>query len=117
MTTRVKMSLADIALQLRDEGLQTQVVRYKVVGFVEDGVLERVRAKGSVFRAETPGFVADPQIFTDVCEPRMRFCLRLPPKRRFPRSPIRLARAVGAAELSWAQVTPSCCDGSVRVPP
>jgi hypothetical protein len=41
---------------------------HRLVGFVEDGMLERVRAKGSVFRAETLRFVADPQIFTDVCE-------------------------------------------------
>jgi hypothetical protein len=40
----------------------------RLVGFVEDGMLERVRAKGSEFRAETLRFVADPQIFTDVCE-------------------------------------------------
>ena len=31
-------------------------------------MLERVRAKGTEFRAETLRFVADPQIFTDVCE-------------------------------------------------
>jgi hypothetical protein len=40
----------------------------RLVGFVEDGMLERVRGKGSEFRAETLRFVADPQIFTDVCE-------------------------------------------------
>ena len=40
----------------------------RLVGFVEDGMLERVRAKGAEFRAETLRFVADPQIFTDVCE-------------------------------------------------
>jgi hypothetical protein len=40
----------------------------RLVGFVEDGMLQRVRAEGSVFRAETLRFVADPQIFTDVCE-------------------------------------------------
>ena len=31
-------------------------------------MLERVRAKENEFRAETLRFVADPQIFTDVCE-------------------------------------------------
>jgi hypothetical protein len=41
---------------------------HRLVGFVEDGMLARVRAKGSEFRAETLRFVADPQIFTDVCE-------------------------------------------------
>ena len=40
----------------------------RLVAFVEDGMLARVREKGSEFRAETMRFVADPQIFTDVCE-------------------------------------------------
>jgi hypothetical protein len=40
----------------------------RLVSFVEDGMLERVRGKGTEFRAETLRFVADPQIFTDVCE-------------------------------------------------
>jgi hypothetical protein len=40
----------------------------RLVSFVEDGMLEHVRGKGSEFRAETLRFVADPQIFTDVCE-------------------------------------------------
>jgi hypothetical protein len=40
----------------------------RLVAHVEDGMLERVRAKGTEFRAETLRFVADPQIFTDVCE-------------------------------------------------
>jgi hypothetical protein len=40
----------------------------RLVAHVEDGMLERVRAKGNEFRAETLRFVADPQIFTDVCE-------------------------------------------------
>jgi hypothetical protein len=39
----------------------------RLVSFVEDGMLERVRG-GSDFRAETLRFVADPQIFTDVCD-------------------------------------------------
>jgi hypothetical protein len=40
----------------------------RLVSFVEDGMLQRVREKGSEFRAETLRFVSDPQIFTDVCE-------------------------------------------------
>jgi hypothetical protein len=40
----------------------------RLVAYVEDGMLERVREKASEFRAETLRFVADPQIFTDVCE-------------------------------------------------
>ncbi|HEY1693016.1 MAG TPA: hypothetical protein VGG39_12695 [Polyangiaceae bacterium] len=40
----------------------------RLVSFVEDGMLERVRGKGSEFRAETLRFVSDPQIFSDVCE-------------------------------------------------
>jgi hypothetical protein len=41
---------------------------HRLVVFVEDGMLARVRDKGTEFRAETLRFVADPQIFTDVCE-------------------------------------------------
>jgi len=40
----------------------------RLVAYVEDGMLERVRAKGSEFRAETLRFVSDPRIFSDVCE-------------------------------------------------
>ncbi len=40
----------------------------RLVSYVEDGMLERVRGKESDFRAETLRFVADPQIFTDVCD-------------------------------------------------
>jgi hypothetical protein len=40
----------------------------RLVAYVEDGMLERVRAKGTEFRAETLRFVSDPQIFSDVCE-------------------------------------------------
>jgi hypothetical protein len=40
----------------------------RLVAHVEDGMLARVRDKPSEFRAETLRFVADPQIFTDVCE-------------------------------------------------
>jgi hypothetical protein len=40
----------------------------RLVANVEDGMLERVRGKGNEFRAETLRFVADPQIFSDVCE-------------------------------------------------
>jgi hypothetical protein len=40
----------------------------RLVAYVEDGMLERVRGKGTEFRAETLRFVSDPQIFTDVCE-------------------------------------------------
>jgi hypothetical protein len=38
------------------------------VAYVEDGMLARVREQSSAFRAETLRFVADPQIFSDVCE-------------------------------------------------
>jgi hypothetical protein len=41
---------------------------HRLVAYVEDGMLERVRAKGAEFRSETLRFVSDPQIFTDVCE-------------------------------------------------
>jgi len=41
---------------------------HRLVAHVEDGMLERVRANESEFRAETLRFVSDPQIFTDVCE-------------------------------------------------
>jgi hypothetical protein len=40
----------------------------RLVGHVEDRLLEQVRSKGTEFRAETLRFVSDPQIFTDVCE-------------------------------------------------
>jgi hypothetical protein len=41
---------------------------HRLVAHVEDGMLERVRAKESQFRDETMRFVAAPQIFSDVCE-------------------------------------------------
>jgi predicted ester cyclase len=40
----------------------------RLVHFVEDEMLRAVREKGESFRTETLHFVADPQIFTDVCE-------------------------------------------------
>jgi hypothetical protein len=40
----------------------------RLVAYVEEGMLARVRTKESDFRSETLRFVADPQIFTDVCE-------------------------------------------------
>jgi predicted ester cyclase len=40
----------------------------RLVQFVEDEMLRHVREKGESFRTETLHFVADPQIFTDVCE-------------------------------------------------
>jgi hypothetical protein len=40
----------------------------RLVAFVEDGMLARVRGRGAELRAETLRFVADPRIFTDVCE-------------------------------------------------
>jgi hypothetical protein len=40
----------------------------RLVAYVEDGMLARVREGGGAFRAETLRFVADPQIFSDVCE-------------------------------------------------
>jgi len=40
----------------------------KLVAYAEDEMLKRVRAKEDKFRLETIHFVADPQIFTDVCE-------------------------------------------------
>lgn len=40
----------------------------RLVTVVEDGMLAHIRSKGTEFRAETLRFVADPQIFTDVCE-------------------------------------------------
>jgi hypothetical protein len=39
-----------------------------LVPFVEDEMLRRVREKKDKFRIETIRFVADPQIFSDVCE-------------------------------------------------
>jgi hypothetical protein len=41
---------------------------HRLVTQVTDGMLAKVREKGTEFRAETLRFVADPQIFTDVCE-------------------------------------------------
>jgi hypothetical protein len=40
----------------------------RLVAYVEDGMLGRVREQSTTFRAETLRFVADPQIFSDVCE-------------------------------------------------
>jgi hypothetical protein len=40
----------------------------RLVAFVEDGMLARVRARGTDLRAETLRFVSEPRIFTDVCE-------------------------------------------------
>ncbi len=40
----------------------------RLVAHVEDGMLARVRGKPTEFRVETLRFVADPQIFTDICE-------------------------------------------------
>jgi hypothetical protein len=41
----------------------------RFVGFAEDEMLARVRNfEGNAFRVDTQRFVADPQIFTDVCE-------------------------------------------------
>jgi len=40
----------------------------RLVPFAEEEMLKRVRATEGKFRAETIRFVADPQIFTDVCE-------------------------------------------------
>ncbi len=40
----------------------------RVVSYVEDGMLDRVRGKETDFRAETLRFVADPRIFSDVCD-------------------------------------------------
>ena len=41
---------------------------HRLVAYVEDGMLERVRSKAGEFRSETLRFVSDPQIFSDVCE-------------------------------------------------
>jgi hypothetical protein len=41
---------------------------HRLVSYVEDGMLEHVRDKGSAFRAETLKFVADPRIFSEVCD-------------------------------------------------
>jgi hypothetical protein len=41
---------------------------HRLVGFAEDAMLERVRAREDKFRVETIRFVADPHIFSDVCE-------------------------------------------------
>ncbi len=40
----------------------------RLVGFAEDEMLKRVRSGENKFRIDTIHFVADPQIFTDVCE-------------------------------------------------
>jgi hypothetical protein len=40
----------------------------RLVVFAEDEMLKRVREKQDKFRAETIRFVADPHIFSDVCE-------------------------------------------------
>lgn len=40
----------------------------RLVPFVEDEMLKRVRETSSDFRAETIRFVADPEIFSEVCE-------------------------------------------------
>ncbi len=40
----------------------------RLVAYVEDAMLERIRANENEFRSETLRFVADPQIFSDVCE-------------------------------------------------
>jgi hypothetical protein len=40
----------------------------RLVPFACDGMLKSVRGGSSTFRAETIQFVADPAIFTDVCE-------------------------------------------------
>ena len=40
----------------------------RLVPFVEDEMLSRVRDGGSEFRSETIRFVADPEIFSDLCE-------------------------------------------------
>ncbi len=39
----------------------------RLVAYVEEGILERIRSSETAFRAETLRFVADPHIFTDVC--------------------------------------------------
>jgi hypothetical protein len=41
---------------------------HRLVSYVEDGMLEHVREKGSEFRGETLKFIADPRIFTEVCD-------------------------------------------------
>src|SRR5262249_18269779 len=40
----------------------------RLVPFAADGMLKRVHASEGKFRVETLRFVADPHIFTDVCE-------------------------------------------------
>ena len=40
----------------------------RLVPFTEDEMLRRVRESSTEFRAETIKLVADPQIFTEVCE-------------------------------------------------
>jgi hypothetical protein len=41
---------------------------HRLVAYAEDAMLERVRAREDKFRLETIRFVADPHIFSDVCE-------------------------------------------------
>jgi hypothetical protein len=41
---------------------------HRLVGFAEDEMLARVRDRQDAFRVDTIYFVADPQIFVDVCE-------------------------------------------------
>ena len=55
-------------------------------------MLRRVRARDAKFRVETIRFVADPHIFSDVCELDLRRDVRLPLQRGLPRP----ARATGA---------------------
>jgi hypothetical protein len=40
----------------------------RLVGYAEDELLKRTRAREDKFRTETLRFLAEPQIFTDVCE-------------------------------------------------
>jgi hypothetical protein len=41
---------------------------HRLVSYVEDGMLAEVRKRGDEFRAETLKFVADPRIFSEVCD-------------------------------------------------
>ncbi|MGH7270250.1 MAG: hypothetical protein ACREJ3_07435, partial [Polyangiaceae bacterium] len=40
----------------------------RLVTYVADGMLERVRGRETALRSETLRFVADPHIFTDACD-------------------------------------------------
>jgi len=40
----------------------------RLVAYVEDGMLARVRGNATSFRVETQRFVSDPRIFSDVCD-------------------------------------------------